>query len=68
MADHRIEVGPADVVEIEKLFGPAIFASLRITADYKRGWVIEREWTKTGQWIEWCVIPAQIEAEFEGSE
>lgn len=58
-----IEIGTQDTVVIDKLFGPTIFANLRITADFDRGWVIEREWI-SGGYIEWCVIPAQIEQEF----
>ena len=65
MKQHKIEIGIFDVVEIDKMFGPTIFAGLRITADMKRGWIIERQWIKDGKWIEWCTIPAQIEEEFE---
>jgi hypothetical protein len=66
MKDHKIEIGSGDRVTIEKLFGPTIFADLRITADYERGcWVIERQWIETGEFIEWCTIPNQIEQEFK---
>lgn len=69
MEEHRIEIGSGDRVVIDKLFGPTIFADLRITADYKRGcWVIERMWIATGEYIEWCTIPDQIEQEFTGEE
>jgi hypothetical protein len=60
----EVEIGCDEPVKIDKMFGPAVFATLRITADYERGWVIERQWIETGEWIEWCVIPAQIEQEF----
>jgi len=64
MKDHKIEIGSGDRVTIEKLFGPTVFADLRITADYERGcWVIERQWI--GEFIEWCTIPNQIEQEFK---
>ena len=68
MTQHNIEIGSFDVVTIDKLFGPTIFADLRITADPKRGWVIEREWIDKGQFVEWCVIPAQIDLEFKEDE
>ncbi len=44
-----------------------IFANLRITADAKRGWIIEREWIEKGMFVEWATIPAQIELEFAES-
>lgn len=59
-----LEIGSNESVTIDKMFGPTIFADIRITADTERGWVIERQWIETGDWIEWCVIPAQIEQEF----
>lgn len=60
----KVEIGSHNSVIIDKLFGPTIFADLRITPDCERGWVIERKWIKTGMFIEWCVIPAQIDREF----
>jgi len=48
-------------IEISKEFGPTIFASLRITPDYERGWVIERKANNFEDWVEWCTIPAQID-------
>lgn len=61
-----VEIGSMDTVVIDKLFGPTIFADLRITADSDRGcWVIERMWINKGEFIEWCTIPCQIEKEFE---
>ena len=61
---NTIEIGSNDTITIDKMFGPTIFANIRITADCERGWVIEREWIENGKWIEWCVIPAQIDEEF----
>lgn len=59
-----IEVGYQSVV-INKMFGPLIFSSLRITADPKTNtWVVEREIIKTGDWVEWVSIPGQIDIEF----
>lgn len=62
--EQTIEIGSGDQITIEKMFGPTIFADLRITSDVERGWVVERKWIDNGEWIEWCVIPAQIEQEF----
>lgn len=61
---QKIEIG-IQTIEIDKMFGPTVFASLRITPDLERGWLIERQWIKDGKWIEWCVIPAQIDEEFD---
>lgn len=68
----RVEVGYESVV-IDKLFGPQIFANLRITADPATNtWVIERstiKYDKEGNsdnlWIEWVRIPGQIGIEFQ---
>lgn len=61
----KLEVGDGDYVIIDKLFGPTVFADLRITADSKRGcWVIERAWIASDEFIEWCTIPCQIQQEF----
>lgn len=63
-----IEIGSNQSVILDKLYGPTIFADLRITADTEQGWVVERQWIETGEWIEWCVIPAQIDQEFTNQE
>lgn len=69
MTEHKIEIGSFDVVIIEKLFGPTICADLRITADTSKGcWIIERQWLKNNEWIEWCTIPIQLSQEFENDE
>ena len=73
----KIEVAGESVV-IDKLFGPMVFANLRITPDTKScSWIIERqtplpcpdpEDKNTIQWItwvEWCRIPAQFDWEFD---
>lgn len=59
-----IQIGSGATVTLDKVFGPTVFANLRITADVARGWVIERQWIKSSEYVEWCVIPAQIDAEF----
>lgn len=59
-----IEVGSGDILIIEKMFGPTIMADLRITADVKEGWIIERLCTKTNEWVKWVTIPGQLEQDF----
>lgn len=58
----RVNVGISDIVEIDKLYGPVIFADLRIRADYETGWVIERYCLN--KWVEWVTIPAQLDDDF----
>ncbi len=65
MKHHELEVGSGDVIVLDKLFGPAIFANLRITVDSNRGWVIERQRMDTNDWVEQCVIPAQYDGELD---
>jgi hypothetical protein len=68
MDDIKVEVGYQSVT-IQKMFGPQIFADLRITADPKNNmWVIEREIIKTGEWVEWARIPGQVSFEFDDEE
>jgi hypothetical protein len=65
MAEKIIEIGYDDVLVIDKLFGPTVFANLKIVPDLARGsWIIYREWVRTGEYVEWCTIPAQVEPEF----
>ncbi len=64
-----IEIGSEQPVTIEKLFGPTIFSDLRITADAKTcEWVIERQWIKSSEWLEWVRIPGQISQEVTEQE
>ena len=68
-----IEMGSGDSITLDKLYGPTIFARLRITATPSRGWVIERETADrhndepdlTSIWVEWCTIPCQLDMDFE---
>jgi len=57
-----IEMGSGQSIVLDKLYGPTVFANLRITADAEKGWVIERE--LGDDWVEWCVIPAQLPQDF----
>jgi len=68
MKEIKVEVGYESVI-IDKLFGPQIFANLRITADPKiNTWIIEREMIDTGVWQEWVRIPGQVAFEFKDNE
>ncbi len=63
--EKTLELGSGDIVVIKKMFGPTIMTDLRITADVEEGWIIERRWIATGEWIKWCTIPGQLEEEFD---
>lgn len=64
----KIQVG-YEAITIDKLFGPQIFANLRIFADPQTNtWVIERERIDTMEWIEWVRIPGQLSLEFREDE
>ena len=66
LPEINVEIAANQHVVIEKMYGPMIFADLRITADSRREcWVIERLWIKTNEWVEWLTIPAQIDQEFD---
>ncbi len=61
----NIEVGYQSVV-IDKMFGPLIFASLRITPDAQSNkWIIERQNINDSEWVEWVRIPGQLAFEFK---
>jgi len=64
LEEVKVEIGSHQRVVIDKLFGPTIFAELRITPDCERGWVIERKRIDSGEWIEQCVVEAQLDDEF----
>jgi hypothetical protein len=60
-----VEVGYESVI-IDKIFGPQIFANLRITANPEsNNWIIERQKINDGEWIEWVKIPGQLPLEFD---
>lgn len=64
----KVEVGYQSVL-IDKMFGPQIFANLRITADPKSNtWLIERENIHDAEWVEWIRIPGQLAFEFKENE
>ena len=61
-----VEVGVAQVVTIEKSYGPLIFATIRLRADFQSGaWIIERERIDSLEWIEVARIPGQCDYEYD---
>jgi|SRR6185437_1641456 len=63
--DQIICCGYVPVVLI-KMFGPLIFADIRIRAESKTcEWIVERQRIDTMQWIEVIRIPGQVEDEFD---
>ena len=68
MTDKKIDVGYESVI-IEKMFGPLIFASLRIRALPKTNtWLIERQIINNNEWVSWAEIPGQLESDFDPEE
>lgn len=64
--DCEILLG-GQTITLNKMFGPRIFADLRITPSLEReGWIIER--AIGGDFVEWVVIPNQIEMDFDCEE
>jgi len=52
-----------NTVTLQKMFGPTIFADLRITPDLDRGgWIVERFGLE--DYEEYALIPAQIDGDF----
>ena len=60
----EVRIGSDQPVTVEKEYGPAIFATLRITPDINGVWVIERQRCHDGKWIPWITIPAQVDDDF----
>lgn len=62
--EKTLEIGSNQSVIIDKLFGPTVFAELRITPNVERGeWVIERQRVGADfkiEWVEWATVPAQL--------
>jgi hypothetical protein len=65
----EIQIGADGVVEIDKMYGPMVFWSLRVSCDLATcEWVIERLMGPLGEWREWTRIPGQLEADFLEAE
>ena len=66
--DQLICCGYVPVV-LSKMYGPIIFADIRIRADSETcEWIIERENINTMEFVEVIRIPGQIASEFEDDE
>jgi len=65
--DQLICCGYVPVV-LSKMFGPLIFADLRIRAVMSCEWVVERQNIKTNEWVEVIRIPGQAPGEFTEDE
>ncbi len=66
--DISLEIGYVSVI-IDKIFGPQIFASLKITPDPKtNSWVVQRQRCDNAEWVEWVRIPGQLDFEFRKAE
>lgn len=60
----EIQVGVKDIVEIEKLYGPLVFQSIRVKLDLDTcEWIIERQDAGI-TWREVARIPGQLETDF----
>ncbi len=70
--DQEIMCGYVPVV-LQKMFGPTIFADVRIRVEIKTcEWVVEREHTRQKEsgedecyWKEWIRIPGQLPDDFD---
>ena len=63
LQEIRVEMGTHQRLTIDKLFGPTVYADLRISCDSNAcEWVIERE--SRGVWSEVARIPGQLESDF----
>jgi hypothetical protein len=68
--EATIEVSCSSVVRIQKMFGPLIFADIRVRADFQScEWIVERLSIKDGEtWAEVARIPGQMDGEFEDED
>lgn len=65
--DCAVDIAAGQWVKIRKMFGPLIFADIRVRADFDTcEWIVERQSIKDGEtWSEVARIPGQMEGEFE---
>ena len=64
---REIWIGADDPVTftVEKMFGPLIFWSVRVTPDFEScEWIIEREFGPGSEWREVARVPGQLESDF----
>lgn len=61
----EVHISAGDTVTIDKMFGPLIFWSIRVTPDFAScEWVIEREFGPQGEWREVARVPGQLDGDF----
>lgn len=68
MPEKYIPVGSFDTIRISVEYGPTVFADLVISTNPEHGYIIRREHMKTGELVEVCRVPAQLDDEFEDEE
>ena len=63
--DGEIHCMSDEPIVIEKMYGPLVFAGLRITADSEScEWVIDRATGPDGEYREWARVPGQLDENF----
>ena len=68
-ARATVEIMSDETVCVDKMYGPLIFALVRITPVASTcEWVVERQRINTGDWVEVGRFPGQIEDEFRDAE
>lgn len=61
-----LDIGADQPVILDKMYGPLIFANLRVTAEFKTcQWVIERKRIDSGEWVEVARVDGQLEHEYD---
>lgn len=62
-----VNVGPSDLVKIQKMYGPTVFADIKIAIDLERcEWVVYRRYgyEDVRLWVEVARIPGQLDTDF----
>lgn len=63
--DTTVQIGYDGRVEIDKMYGPTIFWSVRVSCDLATcEWVIERCFGPEGEWREVHRVPGQLDSDF----
>lgn len=64
--EARVLVGPGDVIELVKEYGPLVFMNIKITVDVENGvWVVERYTLAEDRWEVVERIEAQVSTDFQ---
>jgi hypothetical protein len=66
IAEKPIEIGPDEVLTIDKMYGPLVFWDIRVRAESATcEWVVERLYGPgTDDWREVARIPGQLKSDF----